>query len=202
MAHVNLRVRSDDGGRFSTSDPDAEERLAFGLHALASRGNCNTIKVHPLLRTPQIEASEAFDDACAAFLEAAGTYHAFLVAEKKATQFRCELVQDLEKKDATPKVRSCGKAHTSADQALRCAKRQYGKPGLVRIATAAAYQGDTLLLMDVTSERDSSRGRTVSCSGVWRRVPLIDGKPDMAAFEKLTQAGLGQILLESLRGRP
>lgn len=85
MANVDLRVRSGDGARFRTTDPEAEERLAFGLLALAARGNCITTKVHPLLRTPQIEAAEAFDDACAAFLEAAGTYHAFLVAEKKAT---------------------------------------------------------------------------------------------------------------------
>jgi hypothetical protein len=105
-------------------------------------------------------------------------------------------------KDLRPVARSCGKPHKNAEAALSCAKRQYGKPGLVRIGTCAAYQGDKLLCMVVTSERDSQRGRTISCSGAWRPVPIVDGKPDAAAFERLTQAGLGQVLLESLRGRP
>ncbi len=194
MAHINLRVRSDDGGRFQ-SIGETSERLAFGLYVLTQRGD------GPDRRDPANERAAAFDRAADAFLEAAGAYHASLAAEKQAKAFRCEVVLDLEQAGTAPRVRSCGKPHKNASSALACAKRQYGPPGMVRIGTCAAYQGDKLLCMVVTSERDSQRGRTISCSGAWRPVPIVDGKPDAAAFEQLTRAGLGQVLLESLRGQ-
>jgi hypothetical protein len=193
-AEASVRVLRD---RENAHTAEASERLAFGLYVLTQRGDDTT------RRDPANERAAAFDRAADAFLEAAGAYHASLAAEKRAKAFRCEVVRDLHlHKDLRPVARSCGKPHKNAEAALACAKRQYGKPGLVRIGTAAAYQGDKLLCMVVTSERDSQRGRTISCSGAWRPVPIVDGKPDAAAFERLTQAGLGQVLLESLRGRP
>jgi hypothetical protein len=147
---INLRVRAGDGGRFQ-SIGEASDRLAFAVWVLAQRGDtlpptspkgtadvltqlCATVPPEEELEV----LSRAFDEAAQHLLGVAGLYHQRLEKARRDKLFRCELVQDLEKPDAPHTPRSCRKLHTSVDQALRCAKRQYGPPGMVRIATCTA----------------------------------------------------------------
>ena len=61
--------------------------------------------------------------------------------------------------------------------------------------------GERLVLMVVSGEKTSARGRTINCRAAWLQVPVENGAASPKAFERATRPGLARILLDGARRR-